>query len=164
MQCVVGARFCGSENVLLTFWFDLGQDEEGCLHGTVMHACVCVQGHARQLSVLATSGGLGCWVYFWKVFAKRQWKAVQPTAEHTSQHSRHSSLMAAPEAVRGDPRQCWTHLCVSASFAHRNLIVLLAVPQTQEVTWASGPPPAHQMADCWREMACPLMRYAAICG
>ena len=61
--------------------------------------------------------------------------------------SRNSGLLAAREAVRGGPLLCCTRLCVSATFALGNL-VLRAAPQTQEVTWASGPPPEHRTADC----------------
>ena len=67
-------------------------------------------------------------------------------AQNTSL-SRNSGLLAAREAVRGGPLLCCTRLCVGATFAHGNL-VLRAAPQTQEVAWASGPPPEHRTADC----------------
>ena len=55
----------------------------------------------------------------------------------TTNLSRNSDLLAAREAVRVGPLLCCTRLCVSATFAHGNL-VLRAAPQTQEVTWASN--------------------------
>ncbi len=90
-------------------------------------------------------GSLSSWVCSWQVLAKRQWKAMQLSAEHVSQQKFWSSGCARGGA--GGPRLCCTRLCVSATFAHGNL-VLRAAPQTQEVARASGPPPEHQTADC----------------
>ncbi len=56
--------------------------EEGYLHGTV----VCVQGHAA-----VRFGSLSSWVRSWQVLAKRQWKAMQLSAEHVSQQNFWSS-------------------------------------------------------------------------
>ena len=65
--------------------------------------------------------------------------ARKTAVEGNAAERKNSGLLAAREAVRGDPRLCCTRLCVSAPVAHGNL-VLRAAPQTQEVTWASGPP------------------------
>ncbi len=59
--------------------------EQGYLHGTV----VCVQGHAMQLAV--RFGSLSSWACSWQVLAKRQWKAIELSAEHVSQQKFWSS-------------------------------------------------------------------------
>ena len=82
LQYIAGARLCGSEELLQTYWFDLGQ-KKGI---RMARSSVC-----RVMQGSCPFGGLSSWACFWQVLAKRQWKAMQLSAEHESQQKFWSS-------------------------------------------------------------------------
>ena len=111
-------------------------------HGTV----VSVQGHASKAAVRLVASAAG------RVPGKcsRNGKARQCNAAERRTRIAAELMVFWLRVRRGGGAlgcRCCTRLCVSAPFAHGNL-VLRAAPQTQEVAWASGPLPEHQTAGC----------------
>ncbi len=96
--------------------------EEGYLHGTA----VCMAG---SCNATVRFGSLSSWVCSWQVLAKRQWKAMQLSAEHVYQQTFWSSGCArgGAEGALG----CAAHVCASAPLSHMETwCSLRAAPQT----------------------------------
>ena len=111
-------------------------------------------------------GSLSSWVCSWQVLAKRQWKAMQLSAEHVSQQKFWSSGCARGGA--GGGLGCAAHVCASAPLLHME--TWCCVPRHRHKEWhgrlARRQNIRRQTACllCDAPLACPRVRCAAADG